>query len=376
MLTLHILYVWAYWHYHNVSVDGLMRNLAQRGNRVTVLLGEQGNFNTVGKRNAGIDFRSLPALDFLSRIMGTPYPILRGVSSHVRRIDPDLVHVHSHLFLSSYQAVRAAHSLELPSVVTVHGVTAQRGWLLNLSQQAYLRTVSRMLFRKVAAIVCLTGDDAESIAKVAGSASKIHVIPNGVNVQLFSPGQEYMNRLVVWTGRFVSEKGLNYLIEAVRIVNRQVADARFLLVGSGPLEAKIAKQVRDLGLPPKVVSFPGPLERGKVVQVLKKATVFVLPSLKEGLPRSILEAMACAVPVIGSDISGINDVVIDGKNGFLVPPRNPEVLAHKIIMVLKDEELRKRLSGEARRSIVEKHDIAAIALKMERLYHSLVAEAK
>lgn len=350
-----------------------MRNLAERGNRITVLLGKQNNFTDTGKRNVGIDFHILPTLDFLSRITGTPYPILRDVSSYVRRIDPDLVHVHSHLFLSSYQAVRAAHSMGIPSVVTIHGVTAQRGLLLNFSQQTYLRTIARMLFREVDAVICLTKSDAESIAKVAGSASKIHIIPNGVNIELFKPGQEYSNRLVVWTGRFVSEKGLNYLIEAARIVNRQLPDARFLLVGSGPLEAKIAKRVKDLGLP-GVVSFTGPLERGEVVQVLKKATVFVLPSLKEGLPSSILEAMACGVPVIGSDIPGINDVVIDGKNGILVPPRSPELLACSIMMVLKDEGLRKRLGGKARESIVEKHDIAVIAVKVEKLYQRIVAE--
>ena len=154
--------------------------------------------------------------------------------------------------------------MEIPSVVTIHGVTAQRGWFLNFSQQTYLRTVAKMLFGEVAAIVCLTRGDAELIAKIAGSASKIHIIPNGVDIELFKPGKECASRLVVWTGRFVSEKGLNYLIEATKIVNRQMPDARFLLVGSGPLENKTAKLVKDLGLPPRVVQFTGPLERGKI----------------------------------------------------------------------------------------------------------------
>ena len=241
-----------------------MRNLANRGHSISVLLGRQGNFLGAGKRNDGIDFHDLPTLDFLSMIIGIPYPILRDVSSYIRKIDPDLVHVHLHLFLSNYQTVRTAHSMEIPSVVTIHGVTAQRGWFLNFSQQTYLRTVAKMLFGEVAAIVCLTRGDAELIAKIAGSASKIHIIPNGVDIELFKPGKECASRLVVWTGRFVSEKGLNYLIEATKIVNRQMPDARFLLVGSGPLENKTAKLVKDLGLPPRVVQFTGPLERGKI----------------------------------------------------------------------------------------------------------------
>ena len=351
-----------------------MRNLAERGNKISVLLGGQEHLANAGDRNDGIEFHRLPTLNLLSWVTGTPYPILRGVSSHVRRINPDLVHVHSHLFLSSYQAVRATHSIGMPSVVTIHGVTAQRGWFLNLYQQAYLRTMAKMLFRDVSAIVCLTKSDAELIAEIAGDASKIHIIPNGVNIDFFKPGEECANRLVVWTGRFVFEKGLNLLVEAAKIVSQQIPDARFLLIGSGPLENSIARRVKELGLS-EVIRFTGPLERGEIAEVLRKATVFALPSLKEGLPRSILEAMACGVPVVGSDISGINDVVIDGQNGILVPPREPEMLAHKIMTILEDKVLRKRLGGKARESIVQRHNIADVTSEMEKLYHRIVAEA-
>jgi len=99
------------------------------------------------------------------------------------------------------------------------------------------------------------------------------------------------------------------------------------------VKAKILKLIYDRGSLGRFVRFAGPLGRDEVAKVLGKAAVFVFPSLKEGLPLSVLEAMACGVPVIGSDIPGISDVVTHGKNGLLVSPRNPKALANAVLIL-------------------------------------------
>ncbi|MHA1833929.1 MAG: glycosyltransferase, partial [Candidatus Baldrarchaeia archaeon] len=110
-------------------------------------------------------------------------------------------------------------------------------------------------------------------------------------------------------------------------------------------------------------------------KVLGKATVFVFPSLREGLPLSVLEAMACGVPVVGSDIPGVNEVVKHEENGFLVPPKNSEALANVILTLLNDENLRRKVGRDARQLMTEKYNWNAIASKIEKVYHEAIKDA-
>jgi glycosyltransferase involved in cell wall biosynthesis len=141
-----------------------------------------------------------------------------------------------------------------------------------------------------------------------------------------------------------------------------------LLVGDGPLKARIMKLAYDLDLLDRVVFFAGPLSRDEVAEVLGKASIFVFPSLKEGLPLSVLEAMACGVPTVGSDISGVNDLVEDGVNGLLVPPANSPLFAEAILGLLDNNRLRSRMSVNTRRTIVEEYSWDRVLQKLDDIY--------
>jgi glycosyltransferase involved in cell wall biosynthesis len=110
----------------------------------------------------------------------------------------------------------------------------------------------------------------------------------------------------------------------------------------------------------------------EVPTFMRKASIFVLPSLKEGMPFTLLEALACGRTVVGSDIAGINNVITHGENGFLVPAKDSGRLSKAISSLLEDPDLRKRLGRNARQAMVEKYDWNVIAGKMEKVYRDLL----
>jgi len=131
------------------------------------------------------------------------------------------------------------------------------------------------------------------------------------------------------------------------------------------------KLAQDFGLLDKSIYILGPLSREEIAEILSKASVFSFPSLKEGMPLSVLEAMASAVPVVGSNIPGINDVIIHGENGILVPPRNPEALANAIMLLLEDRSLRRKLGQNARKVITEKYNWSKVINDLEKVYEEI-----
>ena len=340
----------------------------KKGHEVDVITWNRNGHSLEEVVDEGFVIHRLPGLNFSLDGMIREYPFLPGLPAKIEMLNPDIVHAESHLFFSSVQAIRKAKSLGLPCVISVHGVFAERRFALNLAQLAYLRTLGLGVFRSADRVVCLTRSEAEEVVRFGCPSEKIRLIPNAVDTELFMPCEDREDCLVVWVGRFVPEKGVQYLVMAARIVAERRKDVRFLLVGYGPLKARIMKLAQDFGLLDKSIYILGPLSREEIAEILSKASVFSFPSLKEGMPLSVLESMASAVPVVGSNIPGINDVIINGENGILVPPRNPEALANAIMLLLEDRGLRRKLGQNARRLMIEKYSWDVITEKIEKVY--------
>jgi len=343
----------------------------RRGHKVSVFLGSfQKRFN-YQYINDDVDFYFPPTWDALSKITGTPYPVFKGVEGWLKQLAPDVVHINSHLFLSNYQVARAARSLRIPFVVTVHGFAVRRGFIIDKLQYVYLQTIARFLFNMASRVICLTETEAVSVAEVIGGTAKISVIPNGVNVDFFRPPDEKDSNLVVWVGRMVPEKGLVYLLEAMREVVKHHADVKLVLVGDGPLKNDLSNFVYKKNLQKNVIFF-GVRSHEEVSAILSKSSIFVFPSLKEGLPRAVLEAMACGTVVVGANVSGVKDIITHEHNGILIPPRDPKVLANYIVTLLNDENLRQFLGQNARQLMVENYNWDMITRKIERVYFDSV----
>jgi glycosyltransferase involved in cell wall biosynthesis len=302
------------------------------------------------------------------------YPFLPSLPAEINALKPEVLHVESHLFLTAFQAVKKANREHLPCVVSVHGVLAERGTFANLAQVAYLRSFGSEVLRGADRIICLTHSDAAEIRQYGCPPEKIRLVPNAIDTELFKPCKKREDNLVVWVGRFVPEKGLEYLIKAAEIVSKRFRTVRFLFVGYGPLRAEITKMANDHGLLDKFVTITGPISRREIARILSSATIFVFPSLKEGLPVSVLEAMASEIPIVSSNVKGINEIILDQQTGFLVPPKKPEAIANSILTLLNNKDLRRKFGRRARQLVTEKYSWTRVIREMEKVYHEAVGE--
>jgi glycosyltransferase involved in cell wall biosynthesis len=167
---------------------------------------------------------------------------------------------------------------------------------------------------------------------------------------------------------FRALKGHGYLLQAAGRIREAIPEARFVLVGRGPLEDQVRRQAGEMGLNGTVV-FAG--FRTDVPRVAASFDVFALPSLYEGLSIALLEVMALGKPVVVTRVGGSPEVVSDGVDGLLVPPRDPEALAQGILTVLRDVSLRQRLGASARRRAAD-FDIRHAVRRTEQVYGELL----
>jgi glycosyltransferase involved in cell wall biosynthesis len=171
-------------------------------------------------------------------------------------------------------------------------------------------------------------------------------------------------------GRLAEQKGYTYLIQAAPIILEAFPEARFLIIGDGPLADELKDQARRSAAGSKII-FTG--SRPDIEALLNCMDLFVSPSLWEGLPTVILESMICKVPVVATDIPGTTELIKAGHNGWLVPPADPLGMAQAVIAALRDPSARDRYADNARQT-VDKFSMGSIAVEYERLYDELLGK--
>jgi len=196
--------------------------------------------------------------------------------------------------------------------------------------------------------------------------SKIQIIPMGVDMVKLNKiplkdSQKIINAhyVILTVGRLIPLKGVNYLIRAMSHVIVNYPTAKLVICGEGSEKVNLIKLVSELNLKDNVI-FTGHVSNDRIAQYYHSADIFVLPSIRidgfeEGLGVVLLEAMACGVPVIGSNTGGICSIIDDGYNGFLVAEKSPEDLAEKIGTLLSDESIREKFKVNGRGTVSTKY---------------------
>jgi glycosyltransferase involved in cell wall biosynthesis len=229
--------------------------------------------------------------------------------------------------------------------------------------------------------LCVSKDILELRATREGTPRrKLVYLPNGVDLARFdTPGgvkEEVMGEfawggddpLIVSLGRLVEEKAYPLLVEAVASLVGPFPQVRCIIAGEGECRREIEACIGSFGMGDHV-ALPG--IRKDVPRLLKAADVFVLSSTREGLPVSLIEAMASATAIVATDVGGIPDAVSDGRNGLLVPPGEPQALAGAVERLLGDGDLRKRLGGAARETAGEHFSLEYVVRRTEELYREV-----
>jgi len=174
---------------------------------------------------------------------------------------------------------------------------------------------------------------------------KVRTIPNYVDTRRFTPSASpSQTNQILYVGRLSEEKNVEALLEAV-----DGLPAELVLVGGGPLKEHLEAKGRKGR---SSARFVGRVPNGRLPEYLNRASVFVLPSLIEHHPKALLEAMACGVPVIGTDVSGIRELIEHGQTGYLCDP-SPGSIQEAIAAVMANEPLRARLGKNARQFVIE-----------------------
>ena len=215
---------------------------------------------------------------------------------------------------------------------------------------------------------------------------KFWLIHNGIDIEPFyertGAEKEGLRRkykvpldtsIVTCVANLRHPKGHVYLIEALPKLREAKEDLLLMLVGEGPLRVVLEELVRRLGLS-KNVLFLGSVNRDKIPEVLAITDVFVLPSLMEGLPTAVLEAMAAGCPVVATRVGGTPEAVSDGETGFLVEPRDPTMLAERIGQLLRDKDLRRRMGEAAGKRVEEHFSLDSMIKQYEALYKKLARQ--
>jgi glycosyltransferase involved in cell wall biosynthesis len=245
-----------------------------------------------------------------------------------------------------------------------------------------LRTVlDRMLNGITDLRICVSRDILEIRARREGTPrDKLEYLPNGVDLALFESAarskQDVMREfgwassdpLVVSVGRLVEEKNYPLLVDSIAAVRERIPTIRCVIAGKGRRREEIDSRIREAGLGGNV-RLAG--SRSDIVDLLHAADVFVLPSLREGFPVSLIEAMACGKAIVATDVGGIPDAISDGENGILVEPGDARPLTEAIQKLLADRALTERLGRAALATAGEKFSLRHTVQRTKEIYFDL-----
>jgi len=197
------------------------------------------------------------------------------------------------------------------------------------------------------------------------------VIGNGVDTEFFVPKYNSNNSpCILFSGRLIRGKGLVDLVKCAKYVCNEQPSASFVLAGSGPLENELRTLIEREGLS-KNFTLLGRVDKNRLLLHYQNSTVFALPSYYESFPNVLLEAMACGIPVVAAQVCDIPKIVKNGENGFTVPIKNPYALAQAILVLLEDENLRKKMGRASRERVESLYSLNALVEKMFGYYDFL-----
>jgi glycosyltransferase involved in cell wall biosynthesis len=325
----------------------------------------------------------IPSID-LSRVLDLQLSFPRSFREilHVTKtFSPDIIHAHNIFFTTSLGGVLIKQLHKQKFVVTAHLGDIQNlalvGQFKAFSARCYERSLGRIILASSDNVIAVSNSVQRHLVSIGVPSERITVIPNGVDLEEFCPvintNRDDDQISVIFVGRLLPNKGLEYLIEAAKsVVSKRSSGIKFKIIGDGPHKAQFENLVKRNGLG-DYFDFLGKIPR--VSDVLEDGGIFVRPSLTEGMPLTVLEAMSCKLPVIATKVAGTQELIVQNETGLLVDPGNVQQLADAILYLVNCPEDAERLGHNARAFIEchykERYSWETVASKMLSLYKSL-----
>ena len=223
----------------------------------------------------------------------------------------------------------------------------------------------------------------KKLIKIDCNEKKIIVHRMGINLKKFRFSERRKQSgepiKILTIGRLVEKKGHEYAIQAIIKVLKKYRNIEYIIAGDGPLRSKLEDLISELGIK-NYVKFLGAVEQNEVSKLYQQAHIFILPSItanngdQEGIPIVLMEAQATGLPIISTYHSGIPEVVVDGKSGFLIPEKDVDALTKKLEYLIEHPELWSKVGNYGRKFIEEKYDIEKLNLQLIKIFNASLTD--
>ena len=306
---------------------------------------------------------AFPAVDkFLLKSAGRPP---RRWLREMAALEPTVLH--AHFGSSALPSSTLAKALNVPLVVTYHGMD-----ITVAAKNAAEVERRKRAFAAADRVIAVSEFIADALRSAGCPEHKITRHYIGVDTQKFTPGSAPRSPSdVLFVGRLVAKKGVTHLIRAIQEVRTTIPAARLLIAGDGTLRAALEQEVRDRGVP---ATFLGVQTPAQIIDLMRGAALLCGPSIAdsrgnaEGLPITFLEAQSCGLPVIASTSGGTGEGIVHGETGLLFSPGDETALARHLRTLLGDAALRTSMSAAARAHIVRNFDLRSQTSRLESIY--------
>jgi len=290
---------------------------------------------------------------------------VRAIRSFVTAQGIELVH--SHGYKSDFYAYLAAKGTGAAFVATCHL------WTRSTRSVRFYEFIDSLVLRRARRVIGVSDAITAALHESGISKSRLRTINNGTDLIRFQCAPSTLreelrigNRLMIGTvARLERQKGIEYLVRAAQGVISKFPDSLFVVVGEGSLRSELGELIRELGLDSHVRLLG---ERNDMPGVYSSLDLFVLPSVDEGMPMTILEALAASRPVVATRVGAVEKLIVDGETGLLVDPRDVQALGGAILRSLKDPALARRLGSNGQRHVQASFSAEAMARNYLEIY--------
>ena len=382
------------WEYPPRIVGGIARvvhdlshRLIKDGHEVTVVTYKEGNTpdfeDDKGVKVYRIGNYMINPNNFIDWIMQMNFNLVAKANEIIAK-EGNFDVIHAHDWLVAYAAKTLKNSYGTPIVATIHATEAGRNSGIHDETQRYINDTEWMLTYEASEVIVNSNYMKNELQRLFGLPfEKINVVPNGVNLNLYSGIErdyEFRRRyaadnekIILFVGRLVYEKGIQHLIAAMPKILEKYHDSKLVIAGKGGMIDELKAQVNAMGISNKVY-FTGYLNSKQVVKMYKCADVAVFPSTYEPFGIVALEGMLSGTPVVVSDVGGLNEIVQHGENGMKSYAGNPNSLADSIISLLYDPALCMKVAKNAKAKVKAEYNWQKIAQDTHFAYQKAICE--
>jgi glycosyltransferase involved in cell wall biosynthesis len=292
--------------------------------------------------------------------------------------------IHSHFaWPQGLVGLFVKYLINKPLVVSLHGydILVEPSVNYGIRLDKNLDAIVREVLNHADVIITASSAVYKEALRIVRSGVKVQLVPMGVDIYRFNPelNGSYIkrkfgieNKTVIFTAKSHEPVyGIEYLIRAAAIVLKHKKNVIFVVGGDGSLRHYYEESAVRLGIRDKIL-FVGRIPRNYIPLYYAMSDIVVVPSLQEGFGLVVTEAMACGKPVIGTNVGGIPDQIIDGYNGFLVEPKNASQISEKIIYLIENVEIAKEMGLRGRKIVEEKFNIEKRIKNILDIYNKLV----